>query len=91
MHGFEEQMDDIRAVMDVLGSKQCCHVGVSVGGRVALLFAATYPERTTAVATIASHPATLRAEPDYPWGSTRRISITSLNRCSKDGAARKPR
>jgi pimeloyl-ACP methyl ester carboxylesterase/class 3 adenylate cyclase len=70
MHGFEEQMDDIRAVMDALGSEQCCHVGVSVGGRVALLFAATYPERTTAVATIASHPATLKAEPDYPWGSS---------------------
>jgi class 3 adenylate cyclase len=70
MHGFEEQMDDIRVVMDALGSEQCCHVGVSVGGRVALLFAATYPERTTAVATIAGHPATLKAEPDYPWGSS---------------------
>src|SRR5437763_14403110 len=41
-----------------------------MGGRLALLFAATYPERTTAVATIAGHPATFRVEPDYPWGTT---------------------
>jgi pimeloyl-ACP methyl ester carboxylesterase len=70
MHGFDDRMDDILAVLDTVGSERCGHVGVAMGGRLALLFAAIYPERTTAVATIAGHPATFRVEPDYPWGTT---------------------
>ncbi len=70
MHGFEERMDDLRAVLDAVGVDRCGQVGVAMGGRVALLFAATYPERTQAVATIAGHPATFKDEPDYPWGTT---------------------
>jgi class 3 adenylate cyclase len=70
VHGFDARMDDINAVLDAVGSDGCGHVGVAMGGRVALLFAATYPERTTAVATIAGHPATFK-DADYPWGTTR--------------------
>jgi class 3 adenylate cyclase len=70
IHGFDARMDDINAVLDAVGSERCGHIGVAIGGRVALLFAATYPERTTAVATIAGHPATFKEEPDYPWGTT---------------------
>ena len=79
IHGFDARMDDINAVLDAVGSDQCGHVGVGIGGRVALLFAATYPERTAAVATIAGHPATFKDEPDYPWGTTQEDmdSITS--------------
>jgi pimeloyl-ACP methyl ester carboxylesterase len=70
MHGFDDRMDDILAVLDAVGSERCGHIGVAMGGRLALLFAAVNPERTTAVATIAGHPATFRIEPDYPWGTT---------------------
>lgn len=70
IHGFDARVDDINAVLDAVGSDRCAHVGVSIGGRVALLFAATYPGRTSAVATIAGHPATFKDEPDYPWGTT---------------------
>ena len=70
MHGFDDRMDDILAVLASVGSERCGHIGVAMGGRLALLFAAIYPERTTAVATIAGHPATFRVEPDYPWGTT---------------------
>jgi class 3 adenylate cyclase len=70
IHGFDARMDDINAVLDAVGSDQCGHVGVAMGGRVALLFAATHPERTTAVATIAGHPTTFKDEPDYPWETT---------------------
>jgi class 3 adenylate cyclase/pimeloyl-ACP methyl ester carboxylesterase len=70
MHVFEERMDDVRAVLDAVGVERCGQIGVAMGGRVALLFAATYPERTQAVATIAGHPATFTDEPDYPWGTT---------------------
>ena len=71
IHGFEDRMDDIRAVLDAVGSERVGQIGVGIGGRVALLFAATYPERTEAVATIAGHPATFKDE-DYPWGTDRR-------------------
>jgi class 3 adenylate cyclase len=68
-HTFEDEMDDVRCVLDAVGSERTSFFGCHVGGRLALLFAATYPERTAAVVTFGSHPATLRSD-DYPWGST---------------------
>src|SRR5437899_5189490 len=46
---LEQRMDDVRAVMDAVGSQQAALLGVSEGGPLCALFAATYPERTTAV------------------------------------------
>jgi class 3 adenylate cyclase/pimeloyl-ACP methyl ester carboxylesterase len=46
----EDRMDDIRAVMDTAGCDQAAVVGLSEGGPLAILFAATYPERVTALA-----------------------------------------
>jgi class 3 adenylate cyclase len=66
---FEDELDDVAVVLDAAGSRRAAFFGCHLGGRLALLFAATYPERTSAVVTFASHPATLPAE-DYPWGST---------------------
>ncbi|HVF07591.1 MAG TPA: alpha/beta hydrolase, partial [Actinomycetota bacterium] len=43
---METRMDDVRAVMDAAGSERAVVVGVSEGGPMAMLFAATYPERT---------------------------------------------
>ncbi|HLM05637.1 MAG TPA: adenylate/guanylate cyclase domain-containing protein [Blastococcus sp.] len=68
-HAFEDGLDEIRTVLDAVGSTQTAFFGCHLGGRLALLFAATYPQQTTAVVTFASHPATLRAD-DYPWGTT---------------------
>jgi pimeloyl-ACP methyl ester carboxylesterase len=42
-------MDDIRAVMDVVGSTEAAIYGISEGGSLAALFAATYPERCRAL------------------------------------------
>ena len=39
-------MDDVRAVMDAVGSRRAVLCGVSEGGPMCSLFAATYPERT---------------------------------------------
>ena len=39
------RMDDVRAVMDAAGSKRAALLGVSEGGALAVLFAATYPQR----------------------------------------------
>jgi pimeloyl-ACP methyl ester carboxylesterase len=43
---LDARMDDIRAVMDAAGSKRAALLGVSEGGPMAAMFAATYPERT---------------------------------------------
>jgi class 3 adenylate cyclase len=66
---FEDAVDDIQAVMAAVGSERAAFFGCHLGGRLALLFAATQPARTAAVVTFGSHPATLRDD-DYPWGST---------------------
>ena len=46
---LEERMDDIRAVMEAVGSERAALLGVSEGGPLSLIFAATYPERVDAV------------------------------------------
>jgi pimeloyl-ACP methyl ester carboxylesterase len=66
---FEDEMDDVRAVLAAVGSRRAALFGCHVGGRLALLLAATYPDLVSAVVTFGSHPATLRDD-DYPWGST---------------------
>src|SRR4051794_10275013 len=67
-HPFEEWMDDVRTVLNAVGSKKAAFIGGHLGGRLSLLFAASHPDRTSAGVTFRSHPATLRAD-DYPWGS----------------------
>src|SRR5918996_4461184 len=62
---LETRMDDVRAVMDAVGSERAVVFGVSEGGPMSILFAATYPERTIALllyGTVADF--TARA-PDY--------------------------
>jgi class 3 adenylate cyclase len=66
---FEEWMDDVRTVMAAVGSERAALFGCHLGGRLALLFAATHPGLTSAVVTFAGHPATLRDD-DFPWGSS---------------------
>ena len=46
---LETRMDDVRAVMDAAGSERAIVYGVSEGGPMAMLFAATYPARTIAL------------------------------------------
>ena len=46
---LEERMDDIRAVMDAAGSERAAILGFSEGGQLSMMFAATYPERTSAL------------------------------------------
>jgi DNA-binding winged helix-turn-helix (wHTH) protein/pimeloyl-ACP methyl ester carboxylesterase len=66
---LEQRMDDVRAVMDAVGSREAALLGVSEGGPLCTLFAATYPEKTRALVTIGSYARRLRT-PDYPWGPT---------------------
>jgi pimeloyl-ACP methyl ester carboxylesterase len=61
---LEERMEDVRAVLDACGSQQAALFGLSEGGPMSLLFAATYPERTTALITFGSF-ARLTPAPGY--------------------------
>lgn len=53
---LEERMEDVRAVLDAAGSTRAALFGYSEGAPMSLLFAATYPERTTALALYGSDP-----------------------------------
>ena len=66
---LEERLDDVRAVMDAAGSERAVLMGVSEGGPLCTLFAATYPERTEALIMIGSYARRL-VDHDYPWGKT---------------------
>jgi class 3 adenylate cyclase/pimeloyl-ACP methyl ester carboxylesterase len=66
---LQTRMDDIRAVMDAVGSRRAAIVGVSEGGPMTILFAATYPERAAAIVLYGTLASYVKAA-DYPWGLT---------------------
>lgn len=66
---LEQRMDDVRAVMDAVGSERAALYGYSEGGPMCALFAATYPQRASAIIMDGSYARRLQA-PDYPWGMT---------------------
>lgn len=63
---LEERMDDVRAVMDAAGSERAAVFGWSEGGNLSVLFAATYPERVTALVLYGVFAKRIWS-PDYPW------------------------
>ncbi len=67
MPTLEERMDDVRAVMDAVGSERAFIVGLSEGGPMSVLFAASHPERTRALVLYGSFPRITSGE-GYPWG-----------------------
>jgi len=67
---LEERMDDVRAVMDAVGSRSAALVGVADGAAMSVLFAATFPARTFALALMRLKPRYVWAE-DYRWAPTR--------------------
>jgi pimeloyl-ACP methyl ester carboxylesterase len=66
---LEVRMDDVRAVMAAAGSRRAVLMGVSEGGPLTALFAATYPQLVAGVIIIGGYARRLWA-PDYPWGPT---------------------
>src|SRR6516164_11855609 len=64
---LEERMDDVRAVMDAAGSERAALFGVSEGGAMSMLFAATYPQRTRALVLYGSYarPSHLLSDEDF--------------------------
>ena len=68
---LEERMDDVRAVLDAVGSEQAALMGVSEGGPMSMLFAATHPERTQALLLVGAEVKEETTE-DWPWGESTR-------------------
>ncbi|TIU58378.1 MAG: alpha/beta hydrolase, partial [Mesorhizobium sp.] len=66
---LEERMEDVRAVLDAVGSKRTVLFGSSEGGPMCMLFAATYPERTAALVLNGTYASGTWSK-DYPWART---------------------
>ena len=86
---LEQRMDDVRAVMDTVGIESAAQLGISEGGALATLFAATYPERCQRLVlygAFARSPITTDAVKPYlkyidrDWGSGRSLPIWAPSR-----------
>lgn len=64
---IEERIDDVRAVMDEVGSERAAMVGFSEGGTMGVMFAALHPDRTSALVLYGAFARWLKS-PDYPFG-----------------------
>ena len=67
---LETRMDDIRAVLDAVGSERAALFGLGDASPLSVLFAATYPERTSGLILMNSSPRFVRS-PNLPWLPTR--------------------
>jgi class 3 adenylate cyclase len=76
---LETRMDDVRAVMDAAGSERAAIVGVSEGGLMTALFAATYPQRVAAAVLYGTGASFIR-QPDYPWRAPRDERLAGIQR-----------
>ncbi len=91
-HDFtlEQRMHDVQAILDAIGCKQAVLLGVSEGGPMSLLHAATYipyPHRTSSLVIYGSYAKRSR-DSDYPFGWTISIGNVYLRTLEKIGALR---
>jgi pimeloyl-ACP methyl ester carboxylesterase/DNA-binding SARP family transcriptional activator len=84
------RMDDVRAVMDAAGSERAVLFGFSEGGSLALLFAATYPDRVAGLVLWGAWAYGKRTD-DHPWGWTREENMRRLVRPIQQHGAVSPR
>jgi pimeloyl-ACP methyl ester carboxylesterase/class 3 adenylate cyclase len=80
---LEVRMDDMRAVMDAAGSERAAVFGYSEGGPMCVLFAATYPERVSALVMVGAFARRTRA-PDYPWGPSTEQQLAFVEQMERD-------
>lgn len=84
---IEERADDIRAVMDAVGSREAVILGASEGGAMACVFAAQHPERTRSLIVWGCQARVIQA-PDYPWGVTREVHERQLRDLEREWPSR---
>jgi DNA-binding SARP family transcriptional activator/pimeloyl-ACP methyl ester carboxylesterase/class 3 adenylate cyclase len=81
---LETRMDDVRAVMDAVDSRDAVLFGYSEGAPMAILFAATYPERTRALVLYGAYAKRLDPDDDYPWAPTHEARADYIERLERD-------
>ncbi len=81
---LETRMDDVRAVMDAVGSERASLVGYSEGGPMSILFAATYPERVRALVLYGTYAKRADPNEDYPWCPTWAERVAYAERVERD-------
>jgi DNA-binding SARP family transcriptional activator/pimeloyl-ACP methyl ester carboxylesterase/tetratricopeptide (TPR) repeat protein len=81
---LETRMDDVRAVMDAVDSRRAVLFGYSEGAPMAILFAATYPERTRGLVLYGAYAKRLDPDDDYPWAPTRETRAAYIDRLERD-------
>ena len=74
---LETRIDDVRAVMDAVGSQRAAMIGVSEGGPMSILFAATHPDRAWALVLYGAMAKQTRT-PDYPWGHDKAEALQAI-------------
>jgi pimeloyl-ACP methyl ester carboxylesterase len=84
---LEERMDDVRAVLDAVECQQAALFGFSEGGLMSILFAATYPERITALALYGTFAKRIKS-PDYPWAPSPQDRARELEDLERNWAER---
>jgi pimeloyl-ACP methyl ester carboxylesterase len=84
---LEERMDDVRAVLDAVGSREAGVLAIGDGCLAASLFAATYPDRCFGLALYAPFARSLWV-PDYPLGETRDQADRTLREIEASGERR---
>ncbi|HEX2715774.1 MAG TPA: alpha/beta hydrolase, partial [Candidatus Acidoferrales bacterium] len=81
---LEERTDDIRAVMDAVGSQSAAILGASEGSSMACLFAATHPDRTRALLVWGGQARWVQTD-DYAWGMTQEEKDRELAELTEHG------
>jgi class 3 adenylate cyclase len=81
---LEERTDDIRSVMDAAGSERAYILGVSEGGNMACVFAATYPDRTIGLLLWGTQARWIRTA-DYPWGWSMERAVAEVDDLAEHG------
>lgn len=81
---LEQRMDDVRAVMDAVGSSRAALFGHSEGAGMAMLFAATHPDRTRALVTYGGFAKRMRSD-DYPWAPTLESRLAEAEKLEREG------
>ena len=80
---LEQRMDDVRAVLDAVGSENAALLGHSEGSSMSVLFAATYPERSRALVLVGAFAKRLRTD-DYPWAPSLEERFATIEEVERD-------
>jgi pimeloyl-ACP methyl ester carboxylesterase len=81
---LESRMDDVRTVMDAVGSERAVLFGYSEGAPMAILFAATYPERVRGLVLYGAYAKRLDPDDDYPWAPSRQARAAYIADLERD-------